>query len=107
MTHGPTLIPTVQMEPADVLPGPKRFCLTPITQALNTRWTFAVRYFNAKGHKVEDEYAADTRVEIENRLTTVVTRLRSTGMILCDCGCAFMDTTPETRPLTHHKGERS
>jgi len=76
-----------------VVPGPKRFCLTRTVKGPLTRWTFAVRYFE-NGRKVEDEYSAETEVEIENRRVNAVIKLRGKGMILCDCGCEFMAGDP-------------
>ena len=79
--------------PADVFPGPKRFCLAPIKRTLNTRWTFSVRYYDEnKRRTITDDYSAETRVEIEERLTAVAQRIRGQGYIMCDCGCEFMSS---------------
>lgn len=76
-----------------VVPGPKRFCLTSIVKGPTIRWSFAVRYFE-HGRKIDEEYSAETEVEIENRRILVVGKLRNKGMILCDCGCEFMTGDP-------------
>jgi len=95
MAQSSTPKPAEPTKTADVLPGPKRFCLTKVSRAINMRWVFAIRYFDEQGREHEELHSADTRVEIDTKRTTVATRIRGKGMILCDCGCDFMSTTPE------------
>lgn len=90
MPHEPNQLSSSKTESASVVPGPKRFCLSKITKTIDVRWSFSTRYFDELGRKVHADYSADTQVEIENRRVSVVNYLRGKGLILCDCGCNFM-----------------
>ncbi|MBF0250770.1 MAG: hypothetical protein HQL35_09110 [Alphaproteobacteria bacterium] len=75
----------------EVSPGPNRFCLSPMARSLNARWAFAIRYYDRERKRlVTDEYAADTRTDLEHRRTAVLIHIRNKGLIPCECGCDFM-----------------
>lgn len=73
----------------------RHFCITQNHHGANARWEFWVRFDDAQGVTHEEHHSAETAVELDSRRVSVVIRLRSKGLVPCNCGCADRTTLPD------------